>query len=97
MPTNTPKPDREPALDFYLKSLETVLLNSEERKCKFNVSKEERDAIIGLRKNNNIVIFEADKGGAVVVVNKTRLRNRGPTKPRFKIRKWRQHLSKTAF
>ena len=66
----TPKPGREPALDFYLKSLERVILNSEARKCKFNVSKEERDAIIGLRKNKNIVIFEADKGGAVVIMNK---------------------------
>ena len=57
----THKPGREPALDFYLKSLERVIviLNSEARKCKFNVSKEEWDAIIGLRKNKNIVIFEA--------------------------------------
>ena len=31
----------------------------------------ERETIISLRKNNNIVIFEADKGGAVVVMNKT--------------------------
>ena len=32
--------------------------------CKSNISKTEREAIISLRKNNNIVIFEADKGGA---------------------------------
>ena len=37
----TPKPGRKPALDFYLKSLERIILNSETRKCKFNVSKEE--------------------------------------------------------
>ena len=30
-----------------------------------------RDAIISLRKNKQIVIFEADKGGAVVVMNKS--------------------------
>ena len=70
-PSNfTLKPGREPALDFHLKSLERVILNSKACKCKFSVSKEERDAIIGLRKNKNIVIFEADKGGAVVIMNK---------------------------
>ena len=35
-----------------------------------NISKMEREAIVSLRKNNNIVVFEADKGGAVVVMNK---------------------------
>ena len=30
----------------------------------------EREAIISLRKNKDIVIFEADKGGTVVVMNK---------------------------
>ena len=39
--------------------------------CKSNVSKTQRKAIISLRKNKQIVIFEADKGGAVVVMNKS--------------------------
>ena len=39
--------------------------------CKSNVSKTQHDAIISLRKNKQIVIFEADKGGAVVVTNKS--------------------------
>ena len=55
---------------FLLKISSRVILNSEVRKCKFNVFKEEGEAIIGLRKNKNIVIFEADNGGAVVIMNK---------------------------
>ena len=39
--------------------------------CKSNISKTKRRAMVSLRKNNNIVIFEADKGGTVVVMSKT--------------------------
>ena len=45
-------------------------MQAKPRKSKSNVSKVERDAIISLRKNKDIVVFEADKGGAVVVMNK---------------------------
>ena len=38
---------------------------------KSNVSKTQREAVISLRKNKQIAIFEADKGGAVVVMNKS--------------------------
>ena len=46
-------------------------MHAKPQPCKSNISKMEREAIVSLRKNNNIVIFEADKGGAVVVMNKT--------------------------
>ena len=38
---------------------------------KSNISKIEWEAIISLRKNKDIVILEADKGGTVVVMNKS--------------------------
>ena len=46
-------------------------MQAKSRKNKSNISKIEREAIISLRKNKDIVIFEADKGGAVVVMNKS--------------------------
>ena len=71
-PSNfTPKSGREPALDLYLKYLERNIMHAKPQPCKSNISKTEREAIVSLRKNKNIVIFEADKGGAVVVMNKT--------------------------
>ena len=44
-----------------------LMLKSRHR---FNTSKHERQAIISLRKNMDIVIKPADKGGAIVVMNK---------------------------
>ena len=71
-PSNfTPKSGREPALDLYLKYLERNIMHAKPQPCKSNISKMEREAIVSLRKNNNKIIFEADKGGAVVVMNKT--------------------------
>ena len=67
----TPKSGREPALDLYVKYLERNIMHAKPQLCKSNISKTERETIVSLRKNNNIVIFEADKGGAVVVMNKT--------------------------
>ena len=63
----TPKTGREPALDLYLKHLERTIMQAKPHHRKSNVSKTQREAIISLRKNKQIVIFEADKGGAVVV------------------------------
>ena len=69
--TFTPKPNSEPALDLYLKHLEKSIMQAKPRKNKSNISKIEREAIISLRKSKDIVIFKADKGGAVVVMNKS--------------------------
>ena len=40
-------------------------------KAKSNIFTTEREALISLRKSKNTVIFEADKGGAVVIMNKS--------------------------
>ena len=40
------------------------------RKPRFNTTKEERKAMKTLRNNQNIVIKPADKGGAIVIMNK---------------------------
>ena len=69
--TFTSKPNRETALDLYLKHLENSIMKAKPRKNKSNISTTEREALISLRKNKNIVIFEADKGGAVVIMNKS--------------------------
>ena len=39
--------------------------------CRSNFSKTELEAIVSLRKMKDIAIFEAAKGGAVVVMNRT--------------------------
>ena len=41
------------------------------REKKSNIFEIEREAIISLIKNKDIVIFEAGKGGAVIVINKS--------------------------
>ena len=46
-------------------------MKAKPQKNKSNISTAELDALISLRKNKNIVIFEADKGGAVVIMNKS--------------------------
>ena len=65
----TPDSNRDVHLDVYLKAVEHEILNSKSRRVKSNLKKE-RDAIKELRRNKDIVIFQADKGGAVVIQNR---------------------------
>ena len=62
----TPDSNKDVHLDVYLKAVEHEILNSKSIKS----DKEERDAIEELRRNKDIVIFQADKGGAVVIQNR---------------------------
>ena len=66
----TPNSNRDVHLDVYLKAVEHEVLNSKSRRVKSNLKKEERGAIKELRRNNDIVIFQAGKGGAVVIQNR---------------------------
>ena len=75
-PSNfTPKPDRDENLDLYCDFLQTLSTNLEslpvDRK-KDNLSKYERSALKELQNlvsANEIVIQQADKGGAVVIMD----------------------------
>ena len=69
-PHSHPNPIENQPL-IYLKYLENSIMKAKPRKNKSNISTTEREAIISLRKYKNIVIFEADKRGAVVIMNKS--------------------------
>ena len=50
---------------------EIMKMEIKEKRFKDNLSKQERKALSNLRKNDDIVIKEADKGGAVVIMTKS--------------------------
>ena len=51
-------------------TVEQTLSNIKKQKVKSNITFAEREAIQSLRRNDKIVIFQADKGGAVVIQNR---------------------------
>ena len=71
--TWTPCNGRDQALDCYINAVESSILertNTGGRKLRSNITKEERMAINELKRDKNIVIFQADKGAPVVVQNR---------------------------
>ena len=62
-------------LDIVVDYLNNQNFDNAAIKNKSNISKNEWEAIKSLRENDSIVINEADKGGAVVVMNKTHYYN----------------------
>ena len=68
-----PPPPRNPnkTLDVVVDYLNNQNFDNASTKNKSNISKNELEAIKSLKENDSIVIKEADKGGAVVVMNKT--------------------------
>ena len=71
--TWSPGIGRDKFLDCYINAVDKTILegSSSNKKLRSNITKLERDAINALRHDKNIVIFQADKGAAVVVQNKT--------------------------
>ncbi|PFX17658.1 hypothetical protein AWC38_SpisGene18012 [Stylophora pistillata] len=71
-PSNwTPSPGRDLALDCYLNGVERAILQHTPHNTQgSNIIRLEREAIKSLKRDNGIVIFQADKGAAVVVQNK---------------------------
>ena len=69
------KPD-DSEMDPNIMRYKTSVLNDMQSKLKikkkprYNISVKERKAIKNLRQNNNIIIKPADKGGAIVILNK---------------------------
>ena len=67
----TPSPGRDQALDCYINGVErAVLQHASNNKLRSNITRQEREAIKSLKRDKNIVIFQADKGAAVVVQNR---------------------------
>ncbi|XP_064464338.1 uncharacterized protein LOC135375592 [Ornithodoros turicata] len=74
-PSNfTPDSNREKALDMYIKAVQRDILrayqNSDRGAVKPNVTKAEHDSISALKQRSDIVIKKADKGGALVIMDK---------------------------
>ena len=66
-----PARNRNKTLDIAVDYLNNQNFDNAATKNKSNISKNEWEAIKSLKENDSIVIKEADKGGAVVVMNKT--------------------------
>ena len=66
-----PLRNRNKTLDIVVDYLNNQNFDNAATKNKSNISKNEWEAIKSLKENDSIVIKEADKGGAVVVMNKT--------------------------
>ena len=67
----TPPHGRDRTLDSYLITLENTVQNLESRHVHSNLSQDELTALRSLRENQSIVIFPADKGGAVVIQDRS--------------------------
>ena len=66
-----PSRNRNKTLDIVIDYLSNQNFDNATTKNRSNISKNECEAIKSLKENGSIVIKEADKGGAVVVMNKT--------------------------
>ncbi|CAN7939219.1 unnamed protein product [Ixodes hexagonus] len=68
-----PNSQRDKYLDLYIESVQRDILKSfkDPKKFRQNISKDERAAMKALSERTDIIIKPADKGGAVVVLNKT--------------------------
>lgn len=70
--TFTPEKGRDQHLDIYVEYLNKIPVGKQVRKnIRSNLNKAEREALRALRENNDIVIKEADKGSAIVIMNKS--------------------------
>ena len=58
------------ALEKFISNLENTPTKLRNPKCKENITRQQRASIKNLSENNNIVIKEADKGGAVVIMDR---------------------------
>ena len=70
--TWTPPPNREKALDMFISVVESELVNAHEQKNIPNITADERQALRNLKRNTEVVIREADKWSAVVVMSRER-------------------------
>ena len=67
--TWTPPPNRDKALDMFISVVESELMNAPEQKNIPNLTADKRLALRNHKRNTDVVIREADKGSAVVVMS----------------------------
>ena len=68
--TFNPKKGRNQTLDGVCSILENISFSNQSQNIKTNLPKDENEALKSLMNDSNIIIKEADKGGAVVILNK---------------------------
>ena len=64
------KKNRDAAIDNYINTVNSKVHRESPARCASNLSRAERDAIGELQQARNLVIKRADKGSAVVVMNR---------------------------
>ena len=69
IPTPTPK-NHNAALEKYIETLQNTPTTKSNTNVKYNVSLAERNAIKSVANDESIIIKEADKGGAVVIMDR---------------------------
>ena len=70
--TWTPSTNRDRALDMFPSVVDSELMNAQEQKTIPNLTADERQALRNHKRNTDVVIREADKGSAVVVMSRER-------------------------
>ena len=73
----TPNPGREQALDAYIEAVESDVMRNTVDPKHSNLSKSEQTALDNLKTNPNIIIKPADKGGAVVLLDREKYEKEG--------------------
>ena len=66
----TPPSKRNDALDEFINNVEKFPKTQIQNNIKYNLTKSEWDALQMLKEDNDIIIKEADKGGATIIMNK---------------------------
>lgn len=70
----TPKPGRDTNLDHFIETIYKFPINT--KNCTQNLNKSEKTALANLKNNTSIILKEADKGGAIVIMDKDYYKNK---------------------
>ena len=63
----TPTPGKDDYLDTYIETIQKFPISLQ--KCKQNITKSEKGAMENLKNDRSIIIKEADKGGAIIIMD----------------------------